>query len=102
MLESSLKAQIFMDHTEMFSLAGKVAAVVGGGGVLAGEMAMGLAGAGADVAILDFNPAGAEARAEAVRALGRRAIGIPATRRRSRTWKPRWPGFWPSSDASTS
>ena len=77
MLESSLKGQIFMDHTEMFSLAGKVAAVVGGGGVLAGEMAMGLAGAGADVAILDFNPAGADARADAVRALGRRAIGIP-------------------------
>jgi len=61
----------------MFSLAGKVAAVVGGGGVLAGEMAMGLAGAGADIAILDFNPAGADARADAVRALGRRAIGIP-------------------------
>ena len=61
----------------MFSLAGKVAAVVGGGGVLAGEMAMGLAEAGADVAILDFNPAGADSRAAAVREIGRRAIGIP-------------------------
>lgn len=60
----------------MFSLAGKVAAVVGGGGVLAGEMAMGLAGAGADIAILDFNPAGAEARAEAIRQTGRRAIAV--------------------------
>jgi NAD(P)-dependent dehydrogenase (short-subunit alcohol dehydrogenase family) len=67
-----------MDHSEMFSLAGKVAAVVGGGGVLAGEMAMGLGRAGADIAILDFNPAGAEARAAAVRGLGRRAIGIPS------------------------
>jgi NAD(P)-dependent dehydrogenase (short-subunit alcohol dehydrogenase family) len=67
-----------MDHREMFSLAGKVAAVVGGGGVLAGEMAMGLAEAGADVAILDFNPAGAEARAAAIGELGRRAMAIPA------------------------
>ena len=32
---------------ELFSLAGKTAIVVGGGGVLAGEMATGLAGAGA-------------------------------------------------------
>lgn len=66
-----------MDHREMFSLAGKVAAVVGGGGVLAGEMAMGLAEAGADIAILDFNPAAAEARAAAIGELGRRAIAIP-------------------------
>jgi NAD(P)-dependent dehydrogenase (short-subunit alcohol dehydrogenase family) len=72
-----------MDHREMFSLAGKVAAVVGGGGVLAGEMAMGLAEAGADIAILDFNPAGAEARAASIGELGRRAMAIPvdATRK---------------------
>jgi NAD(P)-dependent dehydrogenase (short-subunit alcohol dehydrogenase family) len=62
---------------QLFSLEGQVAAVVGGGGVLAGEMAMGLAGAGADIAILDFNPAAAEARAEEVRRLGRRALAIP-------------------------
>lgn len=66
-----------MDHTEMFSLAGKVAAVVGGGGVLAGEMAMGLAEAGADIAVLDFNATAADARAAAIRELGRRAVGIP-------------------------
>ena len=62
--------------TDLFSLEGKVAAVIGGGGVLAGEMARGLARAGADIAILDFNPAGAEARAAEIRELGRRAIGI--------------------------
>ncbi len=39
---------------------------------------MGLAEAGADIAILDFNPAGAEARADAIRQTGRRAIGIQA------------------------
>lgn len=63
--------------SDLFDLSGKVAAVVGGGGVLAGEMALGLARAGADIAILDFNPAAADARAEQVRALGRRAIGVP-------------------------
>ncbi len=62
---------------EMFSLQGKVAVVVGGGGVLAGEMATGFAQAGADVAVLDLNGEAAEARAAAIRALGRRAVGIP-------------------------
>ncbi|MBM3746673.1 MAG: SDR family NAD(P)-dependent oxidoreductase, partial [Acidobacteria bacterium] len=61
----------------MFSLQGKVAVVIGGGGVLAGEMAMGLARAGADVAVLDLNGENAEARAAAIRELGRKAVGIP-------------------------
>lgn len=63
-------------YSNLFSLEGRVAAVVGGGGVLAGEMAMGLAAAGADVTILDFNRENAESRAEAVRVLGRRALAI--------------------------
>jgi NAD(P)-dependent dehydrogenase (short-subunit alcohol dehydrogenase family) len=62
---------------DLFSLEGRAAAVVGGGGVLAGEMALGLARAGADVAILDFNPQAAEARANDIRALGRKGLGIP-------------------------
>lgn len=62
--------------SDMFSLAGKVAAVIGGGGVLAGEMARGLAAAGADVAILDFNLDAANARAAEIQALGRKGIGI--------------------------
>ena len=65
-----------MPENAMFSLAGKVAAVVGGGGVLAGAMASGLAGAGADIAILDVNGAAAEARAASIQAGGRRAIGL--------------------------
>lgn len=60
----------------MFSLAGQVAAVVGGGGVLAGAMATGLAQAGADIAILDVSKEGADARAKAIETLGRKAIGI--------------------------
>lgn len=60
----------------MFSLEGKVAVVIGGGGVLAGEIAMGLGRAGAHAAIFDFNAAAAETRAEAIRALGRKAVSV--------------------------
>jgi NAD(P)-dependent dehydrogenase (short-subunit alcohol dehydrogenase family) len=62
--------------TELFSLTGRVAVVIGGGGVLAGEMASGFAAAGADVAILDLNKENADARAARIREQGRRAIGI--------------------------
>lgn len=62
--------------TDLFSLEGKVAAVVGGGGVLAGEMARGFARAGADVAILDFSVPNAEQRAEEIRGLGRKALAV--------------------------
>jgi NAD(P)-dependent dehydrogenase (short-subunit alcohol dehydrogenase family) len=65
-----------MSALDLFSLTDKVAAVVGGGGVLAGGMAEGLAGAGADVAILDYNKEAAEDRAQAIRKMQRRAIAI--------------------------
>jgi len=65
-----------MSENGLFSLTGKAAAVIGGGGVLAGAMAAGLARAGADIAILDVSLEQAEARAASIRALGRRAIGI--------------------------
>ncbi len=61
----------------MYSLKGKVAAVIGGGGVLAGAMATGLAQAGADIAILDLNPDNAEAMAESMRKFGVRSVAIP-------------------------
>jgi NAD(P)-dependent dehydrogenase (short-subunit alcohol dehydrogenase family) len=61
---------------DLFSLDGKVAAVIGGGGVLAGEMARGLAKAGADVAILDFNFEAAQAGADAIAALGRKSLAV--------------------------
>lgn len=63
---------------ELFSLEGKVAIVTGGGGVLAGEMAQGLAGAGATLVIVDRDPAAAEARAEKIRTIGRKAIAAQA------------------------
>lgn len=65
-----------MADNGMFALTGQVAVVIGGGGVLAGAIAGGLAEAGADIAILDANGEAAEARAQAIRTLGRKAIGI--------------------------
>lgn len=52
---------------KMFSLKGKVAAAIGAGGVLAGEMARGLAKAGAKVAVLDLILDNAEKTASSIR-----------------------------------
>lgn len=51
---------------ELFSLKGKAAAVVGGTGVLCGEMAEGLAAAGAAVAIVGRDAAKAQARVDRI------------------------------------
>ena len=61
---------------EIFGLEGKVAAVIGGGGVLAGAMAEGLANAGAAIAILDLNKDNAEKKAVTIRKLSANAIAI--------------------------
>ena len=60
----------------IFSLKGKVAAVIGGGGVLAGAMAEGLAKAGADIAILDLNPENAKNTADKMSAHGVKSLPI--------------------------
>src|SRR5215471_13223728 len=65
-----------MSDNGLFSLTGQVAVVIGGGGVLAGAMALGLAKAGADIAILDVSEEAAQNRAKSILTLGRRAIGI--------------------------
>ena len=65
-----------MAENGLFSLAGQVAVVIGGGGVLAGAMATGLAEAGAEIAILDVSQEGAEARARSIQGLGGGAIGV--------------------------
>src|SRR5919202_1189482 len=51
---------------DFFSLEGKVAVAIGAGGVLAGEMARGFAGAGAKVVIVDLSRENAEARAREI------------------------------------
>jgi NAD(P)-dependent dehydrogenase (short-subunit alcohol dehydrogenase family) len=61
-----------------FSLAGKVAVVTGGYGVLGGTLASGLAAAGARVAVLGRRRDAAEARAEEIRAAGGEAMALVA------------------------
>ncbi len=66
-----------MDYlSKLYSLKGKVAAVVGGGGVLAGAMANALASAGADVAILDLSAENAEKMSGQIAESGVKSLGI--------------------------
>jgi NAD(P)-dependent dehydrogenase (short-subunit alcohol dehydrogenase family) len=55
----------------------RVAIVTGGGGGIGQGIALGLAKFGADVAILDIEPARCEATVATIERMGRRAIGIP-------------------------
>ncbi|HOZ50201.1 MAG TPA: SDR family oxidoreductase [Candidatus Hydrogenedentes bacterium] len=64
-----------MDFSKQFDLTGKVAVVTGGGGVLGGAMAQGLAYAGAKVAIADVRMDQAEAVAASIKELGGDAKG---------------------------
>ena len=61
---------------EMFQLDGQVAAVIGGGGVLAGSMAEALGKAGAKVAILDLNLENAQKIADQVAQSGVETMAI--------------------------
>lgn len=61
---------------EMFGLDGQRAAVIGGGGVLAGAMSSALARAGAKVAVLDLNLEAAQRRADAIRQAGGEAMAL--------------------------
>ncbi len=61
---------------EMFGLQDKVAVVIGGGGVLAGAMADGLAKAGANIAILDLNEENAQKKAAGIAALGVKSMAV--------------------------
>ncbi len=56
----------------LFSLAGKVAVVIGGTGELCGAMALGLAGAGAEVVLVGRNAEKAQARLAQITAAGGR------------------------------
>ncbi|HEY2330805.1 MAG TPA: SDR family oxidoreductase [Acidimicrobiales bacterium] len=55
----------------------RVAIVTGGGGGIGQGIALGLAKFGADVAVLDIEPARCEATVAAIEAMGRRALGLP-------------------------
>ncbi len=62
----------------MFDLTGRVAVVTGGTGALGAAFVRGLAGAGADVAILARRPEPLAALAAELQGAGRRALGIAA------------------------
>jgi NAD(P)-dependent dehydrogenase (short-subunit alcohol dehydrogenase family) len=65
-----------MLDSDLFSLADDVAVVIGGGGVLAGAMADGLAKAGARLVVAGRTQANADARAQAIVDKGGEAIGV--------------------------
>lgn len=65
-----------MTTTGVFDLSGRVAAVIGGTGVLGGAIAHGLGDAGAAVAVLGRSEERAASRVAALRAEGIRAVGV--------------------------
>lgn len=62
----------------LFSVQGKVIAITGGGGILCGALARGLAKAGAHIALLDIQPECAQRVADDIRAQGGEAIAVQA------------------------
>lgn len=63
---------------DLFSLDGQCAVVIGGTGVLCGEMAQGLARAGAEVAIVGRNEEKASERLSQIEAVGGKGFFVPA------------------------
>lgn len=63
---------------ELFSLEGKTAVVIGGTGVLCGEMAKGLARAGAEVAVVGRSEEKGAERLREIDEVGGRAFFVPA------------------------
>jgi len=64
-------------NKDIFGLAGKVAAVTGGGGALGGAMAEALAERGTAVGLLDVRGSAAADVARRIASAGGRAIGVP-------------------------
>ncbi len=62
--------------SSLFDLSGRTALVTGAARGLGRAISLGLARQGADVALVDREPTGAEASAEAIRGLGRKAIAL--------------------------
>ena len=63
---------------DLFSLKGKTAVVIGGGGVLAGRMSEGLAGAGAGIAIVDVHAENAQKQVESLKEYPVKAVAVRA------------------------
>ena len=67
-----------MSILDMFALAGRRALVTGGGSGIGQAIAFGLADAGADVAVVDKNPAAAADTCEQIKAMDRRGLALAA------------------------
>src|SRR5262245_26155123 len=65
-----------MSSRSLFDLSGRVAVVTGAASGLGEAIAVGLAQAGADVAVADLNLPGAQATAAQIEAAGRRALAL--------------------------
>jgi NAD(P)-dependent dehydrogenase (short-subunit alcohol dehydrogenase family) len=63
--------------TELFSLGGKVAVVTGASRGIGRAIALGFAGAGADIAVAARSEADLESLAKEIDSLGRRALAVP-------------------------
>jgi NAD(P)-dependent dehydrogenase (short-subunit alcohol dehydrogenase family) len=66
-----------MSHSSIFDLSGRVAVVIGGTGELCGAIALGFAGAGAEVVIVGRDAVKAEARLATICAAGGKGCFIP-------------------------
>ena len=75
----------YLDH--LFYLGGKTAVVVGGGGVLGGAMAKGLARAGADIVIIDPKCDKARVMLDQLKETGLKTLAIEMDATRSRELK---------------
>ena len=63
---------------ELYGVAGKVAVLTGGGGILCGAMARALGRLGARIAVLDMNPQAAQVVADQINAGGGEALAVQA------------------------
>ena len=67
-----------MSGKDIFSLVGRTALVTGGGQGLGRAMALGLAGRGANVAVVDVNADTAQSTADEIKALGAESLSLRA------------------------
>lgn len=72
--EDTVVLDVGVDALDQFELTDRSAIVTGAASGIGRAIAIGLASAGADVAVLDINVQGAQETADAVEALGRRAM----------------------------
>ena len=73
----ALRIKFMKAPAELFSLKGKVAVVIGGTGVLCGEMAEGMAAAGAGIALVGRDTAKAQKRLDSIAKTGGKAEFFP-------------------------